>query len=94
MATRIGNSKELQRFLEDIKLPEEKKPDEFTSLEIHAALKAAGDKRSFNAIRCYLEDAEREGKYTRRKLLINGKWTYVYRKETTTQRSSAQRSNT
>lgn len=88
MATRIGNISELQKFLQTIEVQDEKKPDEFTAREIWEGLKTMGDKRSYNAVRLHLENEEREGRYSRRQIVINGKRTYVYRRETTTQRSN------
>lgn len=76
MATKIGNKSDLERFLATLPVAEQRQPDEFTAREVHAALKAKGDTRTFEGVRLWLSRTEL---YDSRKILIDGKWTSVYR---------------
>ena len=76
MATAIGNKEELERFLATIDSPESRQPGEFTAREIHAALKAKGDTRSYHTLRQSISNDER---YVSRQVLIGRNLTKVYR---------------
>lgn len=80
MAKKLGSMSSLQAALEDInQLNEKPDPDEFTARDLHKASKDNGATQTLAAIRNYLFRGEESGRYTMRKLCIDGKWVRFYR---------------